>query len=188
MPPCFPDKPRTAFGINSSRRLREFADGTSKTLVFAEVLTNQALRRDCATTPTGLSSSLIVSPTSYPDTGANPADISDYLTGPCAESNVHTQWFDGAVRQTGVTTAWTPNHKSLGLWNGSLVDVDLGGWRESSAQKGGLFWGMTSRSSHSGGVNVLMADGSARLVGNSIDGAIWRAAATLNGGETTPSL
>jgi prepilin-type N-terminal cleavage/methylation domain-containing protein/prepilin-type processing-associated H-X9-DG protein len=41
-----------------------------------------------------------------------------------------------------------------------------------------------SRSLHSGGVHVLLADGSVRFVGNNIDLPTWRAIMTVGGGET----
>jgi prepilin-type N-terminal cleavage/methylation domain-containing protein/prepilin-type processing-associated H-X9-DG protein len=40
-----------------------------------------------------------------------------------------------------------------------------------------------ARSRHTGGVNVLMGDGSVRFVQNSISLATWRAMGTMNGGE-----
>ena len=40
-----------------------------------------------------------------------------------------------------------------------------------------------ARSYHSGGVNVMLGDGSVRFVRNGIDPATWRALGTRNGGE-----
>ena len=40
-----------------------------------------------------------------------------------------------------------------------------------------------ARSMHFSGVNVVMADGSARFVGDTIDSSAWKALATRNGGE-----
>jgi prepilin-type N-terminal cleavage/methylation domain-containing protein/prepilin-type processing-associated H-X9-DG protein len=40
-----------------------------------------------------------------------------------------------------------------------------------------------ARSFHSGGVNVALADGSVRFVGNGIDPSLWRDLASINGGE-----
>lgn len=42
-----------------------------------------------------------------------------------------------------------------------------------------------ARSWHVGGVNVSFVDGHVRFVGNSVNTAIWRALATVNGRETT---
>lgn len=45
-------------------------------------------------------------------------------------------------------------------------------------------WGIvTARSSHHGGVNVLMADGSVRFVTDGIARSVWRALGSRNGGE-----
>lgn len=41
----------------------------------------------------------------------------------------------------------------------------------------------TSRSRHSGGVNVVVVDGSVQFFGDSIDLKIWQAFGTINGGE-----
>jgi len=41
-----------------------------------------------------------------------------------------------------------------------------------------------ARSLHPGGVNVLMADGAVKFVSNTIDLALWRAAGSMNGGES----
>ncbi|MBX3443165.1 MAG: DUF1559 domain-containing protein [Planctomyces sp.] len=43
---------------------------------------------------------------------------------------------------------------------------------------------VTARSQHVGGAHVLMGDGAVRFVNAGIDIAIWRAIATINGGET----
>jgi prepilin-type processing-associated H-X9-DG protein len=43
-----------------------------------------------------------------------------------------------------------------------------------------------ARSRHSGGVNVAMADGSVRFVGDDVAPGVWKAAATRAGGEADP--
>jgi prepilin-type processing-associated H-X9-DG protein len=48
----------------------------------------------------------------------------------------------------------------------------------------GIGW-RAARSSHPGGVNVVMADGRGAFVRDDVDPAVWRAAATRSGGETT---
>jgi prepilin-type N-terminal cleavage/methylation domain-containing protein/prepilin-type processing-associated H-X9-DG protein len=44
----------------------------------------------------------------------------------------------------------------------------------------------TARSRHPGGVNVLIADGSTRLVTNNVSLIAWRAMGTMDGGEVVP--
>ncbi len=56
-----------------------------------------------------------------------------------------------------------------------------------NACKNGLTWNgvaMTATSAHSGGVNLLLADGSVRFVKTSIAPNTWQALGTINGGET----
>jgi len=48
---------------------------------------------------------------------------------------------------------------------------------------GSQFSHKAARSRHSGGVNILLGDGSVRFIRNSIDLATWRALGTMNGGE-----
>ncbi|MCL4190326.1 MAG: DUF1559 domain-containing protein [Thermoguttaceae bacterium] len=52
--------------------------------------------------------------------------------------------------------------------------------------KGRITWDgvvMTANSRHAGGVNLLLADGSARFVSETIDGEVWKALGTMSGGE-----
>ena len=43
---------------------------------------------------------------------------------------------------------------------------------------------LTARSQHPGGVNVLLADGAVRFVSDTVDLELWRAAGSMNGGES----
>ncbi len=50
----------------------------------------------------------------------------------------------------------------------------------------GLTWngvGLTASSHHDRGVNLLIADGSVRFVKDAVDSTLWRALATIRGGE-----
>jgi prepilin-type processing-associated H-X9-DG protein len=45
----------------------------------------------------------------------------------------------------------------------------------------------TARSSHPGGVNLLLADGSLRFVDDAVDAEVWKDLSTVAGGETGAS-
>ncbi len=56
-----------------------------------------------------------------------------------------------------------------------------------SSCKGDLTWNgviMTANSRHGRVVNVLMADGAVRTIGENIDNVVWSALGSMNGGET----
>jgi prepilin-type N-terminal cleavage/methylation domain-containing protein/prepilin-type processing-associated H-X9-DG protein len=48
---------------------------------------------------------------------------------------------------------------------------------------GPTFAAITARSYHPGGVNVLLGDGSVKVIKSTIDGMVWRALSTPSGGE-----
>ena len=78
-------------------------------------------------------------------------------------------------------------------------------WAEQDGGRGGAYWHITApntkacdagspwdgivgaSSSHSGGVNVLMLDGSVKFVKNSISYTTWTGVGTMNGGEVIGS-
>lgn len=174
-------KNRSAFGPNQSRKWADFRDGTSQTLLAAEVRLQQDYYRDCG----GLA--MVNDARSVPGPEADPYTVApEYLgSGSCAlKGSGHTEWGDGAVHQAGFTTAWTPNREVLGT-PGRQIDLDLTGKREK--QGGPTFAAITSRSYHPGGVNVLMGDGSVKFIKDSISGATWRGLGTVAGGEAISS-
>ena len=160
---------RSAFSPNASRRLAEFTDGTSQTLLASEVKAYQPALRDCGAG--GFAN--IGNPGQIPAPDANPDVVApEYSSCLNLTDGGHTEWPDGGALQTGFTTAWPPNKRTLG-GPGRTVDVDLVSMRE---KKGGpTFGAITARSYHSGGVNALLADGSVRFVKGSVQGNVWRA-------------
>jgi prepilin-type N-terminal cleavage/methylation domain-containing protein/prepilin-type processing-associated H-X9-DG protein len=168
---------RSAFGINRSRRWADFTDGTSNTILAAEVKTYQTYLRNCGRLAN------ITNPNQIPPPEASPIQVApEYAGGSCEykPGAGHTEWTDGQVHQSGFTTAWTPNKKTPG-GPAPDPDVDLNGQREEDG--GPTFAAVTSRSYHPGGVNVLRADGSVRFVKDSINGQAWRGLGTVSGGE-----
>jgi prepilin-type N-terminal cleavage/methylation domain-containing protein len=181
------EAPRSPFYVNSSVRVSAVSDGMSKTLIAAEVKTFQNLIRDCQTGTHGLP--FIQGVNAVPPVGAEPASLSPgpnpYVSGcELKIASSHTQWFDGSVHHTGVTTAWTPNRATARLDSGKSYDCDLTGRREQKGEKGPTFAAITSRSFHAAGVNLVLGDGSVRFASDSIDGSVWRALGTIAGGET----
>ncbi len=175
---------RQAFGPNRSRRLAEFVDGLSNTLVAAEVKTYQAAS-NCRHTP--LPS--VNDPNQIPSPDADPFTVApEYDNGGCVtqnQSEFHTEWSDGHAHTGGFTTAWPPNKAILGRAMYRGMDLDLNGKNEEEG--GPTFAAINARSYHPGGVNALFGDGSVRFVKGTIAGMTWRALGTVAGGEVAGS-
>ena len=171
---------RSMFGPNRSLKLKSITDGLSHTLMVAEVKTYQT----CYICD-GVGLSQIKDPTNIPAPTASPTTIApEYFSGACRLMPLgHTEWSDGNVHASGFTTAWPPNTQIFSTAAGGK-DMDLVGINEEDG--GPTFAAITSRSYHTGGVMVLLADTSARFVADGIDGMLWRALGTVAGGEVIP--
>jgi prepilin-type processing-associated H-X9-DG protein len=168
---------RSAFGPNLSRRWADFTDGTSNTMLLAEVKNWQPYVRDCGRL------SQINNAASIPSPYADPKTVApEYqATGCLFRTEGHCEWPEVAVQHIGMTTAWPPNKKTPGGPGYATADVDLTSQRERIG--GPTFAAITSRSYHPGGVNILLGDGSVRFIKSTIDGTLWRALGTVAGGE-----
>ena len=93
-----------------------------------------------------------------------PADC-DGMKGTWA-ANRGGQWINGHFGNTLYNHFYTPNRESWDCGNGS--------------HNKGL---VSARSYHTGGVNLLLADGALRFVSNSVSITPWRAYSTIQGGE-----
>ncbi len=172
---------RTAFGVNASRTWAAFTDGTSQSVLMAEVKNYQPYIRDCGTLQN------INNPNNIPPPTANPLTIApEYNAAGCAFFlNAHTQWPEITVHHIGFTTAWPPNKKTPGGPATAYPDVDLNSERERLG--GPTFAAVTSRSYHPGGVNALFGDGSVHFIKSSVNGFVWRALGSIAGGEVVAS-
>ncbi|MGD9719678.1 MAG: DUF1559 domain-containing protein [Pirellulales bacterium] len=170
-------KSRAAFGVNMSRRWKDFTDGTSKTLMISEVKNYQPYVRDCGAL------SMVNDPLHVPPPDADPLTIvPEYNASGCSFFlNAHSQWAEMAVHHNGFTTAWPPNKRTPGGPGGAYEDVDINSNRERIG--GPTFAAVTSRSHHPGGVHSLFGDNSVRFIDESIDGYVWRALGTVAGNE-----
>ncbi|WP_165065706.1 DUF1559 domain-containing protein [Paludisphaera rhizosphaerae] len=167
---------RSAFTPNQSRRLSEFQDGTSSTLLMSEVLTQQFQLTECGS---GLAA---LSPADVPGTDV-PAPQRAIVRG---ESTCtpwvfgHSFWVAGGVDQTGFTTAEPPNYKLTSQLSPGQ-ELDMISTREWLG--GPTYGAVVARSRHNGGVNSLMGDGSVRFIKETINSGVWRAIGTIGSGE-----
>jgi prepilin-type N-terminal cleavage/methylation domain-containing protein len=77
---------------------------------------------------------------------------------------------------------WLDGHYGNSLYN-HYYAPNAAAWDCGNGSHNKGLW--SARSWHSGGVNLLVADGSARFAGNQISLEVWRAVSTRDGGEAT---
>ncbi|TWT74652.1 hypothetical protein Pla123a_34760 [Posidoniimonas polymericola] len=164
------------FFPNSHLRLAKVTDGTSKTLLAAEVKAWTPYRRNGGPSSTDIPNTVAEGIAAIGSAGQSKLDPA---TG-------HTEWPDGRVHHTGFTATMRPNTETLHEDGGVTYDADYNSWQEgksSGSSSPPTYAMITSRSYHPGGVQAAMADGSVRLFQESLDLAVWRAYATRAGEE-----
>lgn len=161
------------FNFDVVVRMGDIRDGTSNTIAMAEHLIGD--NANTAYTPGDVVRAIPWSgSTNYKPTQA---DLNTYGAAcDAGRANHHShngrEWAIGMPAQTLFNTAATPN------WRFPTCQPCVGcGWMDSQ----GIF---PSRSRHTGGVQVLLGDGSARFVSENIDLATWQNLGSIRGGET----
>ncbi|MDO4585089.1 MAG: DUF1559 domain-containing protein [Planctomycetia bacterium] len=159
------------FYYDSDTSFRSIRDGSSNTLAMSETLLGNAQDTSECIDPQrqiGKSSALKATGQGFqglpdpPDWGSLEAACSAW------GGNRASSWILGRGIFTSFVAYRPPN-----------AGPDL-----TSASGGGQQLGFHfSRSGHTGGVNVLLADGSVRFVSDSTDVEVWQAAATIAGSE-----
>lgn len=166
-----------AFAPNASHSFSAVRDGTSNTLLVSEVKAWTPYRRNggppFTSVPTiGEFASVVASATEWKDTG-------------------HTEWADGRVHHQGFTTTYNPN-TATPCYNGTALhaECDYNSWQEGRKGLSGVatFASVTSRSYHTGTVNVALVDGSVRTISENISLSVWRALGTRMGREVVDSF
>ena len=161
------------FFPNSRLSFRDSTDGTTNTLLAAEVKAWQSYTRNggppSTTAPTSIADAqtIVQSGTEYKDTG-------------------HTEWPDGRCHHEGITTTLGPNSVvPYTTTTGAVVDADYNSWQEGRNGGAGspTYAIITSRSQHEGIVQVALLDGSCRAMSENIAISIWRALGTRSGSE-----
>jgi len=161
---------------NSRISIGHVTDGTSNTLLAAEVHAWQAYTRNGGPPATAV-----------PQTAAEVAVIADSGVKdrllPAGEGTGHSEWANGHSHHSGFTTTLGPNTVVDYTYNGVKYNTDYASRQEGSSTTATSYSVLTSRSWHEGIVHVVLMDGSGRGVSENIDLSIWRALGTRAGGE-----
>ena len=163
-----------AFAANSAFQARDFLDGMSNTIAFAEVKAYTAYNRD------GSAGTATV-----PATAAGVESL--VAAGGSNKSNSgHTEWVDGRVHQSGFTTTLPPNTEVVVPGASTMTPGDVGDYtscRENKSCATPTYAAITARSYHQGIVNAVLMDGQVRSFSDVIDQATWRGLGTRGAGE-----
>ncbi len=165
------------FHVNGRLTMAAISDGTSHTLAAAEVKAFTSYFRNTADPGPDIPSS--------PAALAALAGGASFKLGPNINDNTgHTEWADGRVHHSGVTTVFTPNTLVAYVHtDGREYDVDFNSQQEGRSATQRTFAAVTARSYHPGVVNSLLTDGSAHSISDSIALPVWRALGTRAGDE-----
>ncbi len=161
---------------NANMKLGNITDGTSNTLLAAEVHAWTAYTRNggpgSTSVPQTVAEALAVIALGRTDRLL----ATGYGTG-------HTEWANGHSHHSCFTTTFAPNTRIPFVYKGVTYNCDYNSQQEGNSMTRPSFAIITSRSFHTGIVNAVWADGSVRSVSSSIDASVWRASGTRNGGE-----
>jgi prepilin-type N-terminal cleavage/methylation domain-containing protein len=167
-----------AFHVNRQFTTAHFTDGTSHTLLAAEVKAYTPYLRNTSQDPGP------AAPGNASFFASYSASSGDTNMGPDLMQNTgHTEWADGLCQQSGITTTFTPSTVVPYAFGGATYDIDYISQREGTHASRVAYGAITSRSYHAGVVNVAMMDGSIHPVTDDVDLRVWRAAGTRAGGE-----
>lgn len=164
-----------AFYVNGEVRFGSIQDGTSNTLAVSEVKAFTPYIRN--TQDPG--------PTPPTDATAFMGYAGELKLGQGLHNNTgHTEWCDGRVHHSGITTVFTPNTVVPYEHAGRTYDIDFNSEKEGNSTTKATYAAITSRSYHAGGlVSVALMDGSTRSVSDGVELGVWRALGTIAGGE-----
>lgn len=168
------------FFPNSKLGFRDVVDGATNTLMAAEVKGYTPYFRNAGPASTAVPNTPaeVLAQTSGAEKKISPTDAN--------KNTGHTEWPDARVHHCGFTTVLTPNTKVEHTEGGVTFDVDYNSWQEGKLSGGSVpptYAAITSRSYHSGIVQVVLMDGSTRSISENIDLSVWRALGTRNNGK-----
>ena len=163
---------------NSRITFGSITDGTSNTLLAAEVNAWAPYTRNAGPASTNV-------PTSVADVLAQIASGKPDRLLADGTGTGHTEWANGHCHHSGFTTTLVPNTPVVYSTGGiNYANCDFNSQQEGNSPTRPSYAILTSRSYHTGVVNVALLDGSVRSISNSTDLLVWRALGTRAGGET----
>ena len=175
--------------------LRDLKDGTTSTILLGEIGRSDGSRSYQGTAMVGVGGTPINTPQTCLDAAADPSNPGRYpTTGAITASGNGSQhrggeWHCGSLLATGFNTILPPNGPSC-----THKGQDGNGWWVFDTESV-----MSAGSYHSGGVQVVMGDGSVQFINDTINAGdptramvtsgkspygIWGALGTRNGGES----
>ena len=163
---------------NARMPLAAVTDGTSNTLLSAEVHAWSSYTRNAGPSSTAIPSSIAEVLAAVASGKPDRLLPEGYGTG-------HTEWANGHSHHSGFTTTLVPNTVVPYVYNGLTYNCDFNSQQEGNSSTRASYGVITARSFHTGVVNVALLDGSVRSISNSIELPVWRALGTRAGGETT---
>ncbi|MBN2578605.1 MAG: DUF1559 domain-containing protein [Pirellulales bacterium] len=159
-----------SFYVNSRLRPAHFRDGLSNTLCAAEVKTFTSYFRNTADPG--------------PTVPESPAELAPLASGAQFKNTGHTEWCDGRVHHSGITTVFPPNTFVAYVHSdGRTYDIDYNSRQEGHSATQPSYAAVTARSFHPGIVNVLFMDGSTKPLHDAVARSVWRALGTRDSGE-----
>lgn len=169
------DKGDGLFYVNGRVKFGDVHDGQSNSLCVAEVKAFTSYIRntqDPGTEP----------PT---DPAAFKGFSGELKLGDSLHKNTgHTEWCDGRVHHSGITTVFTPNTFVPYEHEDITYDIDFNSEKEGNSTTKRTYAAITARSYHAGGaVNTATLDGSTKSINENIDLITWRQLGTIAGGE-----
>ncbi len=160
------------------RRFADVTDGLSNTAAFSETLLGNGAPPPSGAAPPDARFPVLRVTTSTNVTYLTSSRSPD-MPGQCLSPGSGTWVADRA-------NSWLNGHLTFTIYNHHYTPNQAGVWDCKNASNSHAL--VAARSSHTGGVNVLLADGSVRFATNAVDVNTWRAMATVAGGEVVPGF
>lgn len=176
------------FYVNSATTFAKIGDGSSHTVAMSESLLGEDTQTDAASAFAGATAErtykFVLGFSAVPDLTDGKCNSTKNYNSSMGNGNDPRgfAWCSGEYRCALYNHYYAPNAANFDCITSVTVDPTIPPQKLYSA-----YGWRAARSNHPGGVNVLFADGSARLMGDSISLAIWKGLSTSNAGDDVAS-